>query len=68
MWCVLAVRIMSTAQVFEAYKSGQSVKYLRQTHKHDIVTMERKLSGSNTDGSFTTAVSNSCLSPQKKIP
>ena len=32
------------------------------------IKYSRTLNGSNTDGSFTTAVSNSFLSPLEKIP
>ena len=33
-----------------------------------IIMIQLDFSGSNTDGSFTTAVSNSFLSPYEKIP
>ena len=33
-----------------------------------MVKLQSKFSGSNTDGSFTTAVSNLFLSPLEKIP
>ena len=33
-----------------------------------ILVIQSNFGGSNTDGSLTTAVSNSFLSPQEKIP
>ena len=35
---------------------------------YDNRKMQLNFNGSNTDGSFTTAVSNSFLSPKEKIP
>ena len=37
----------------------------KETPEYDI---QKNFSGSNTDGSFTMAFSNSCLSPLEKIP
>ena len=62
--------LVSVEQIMSirSIKEWHYITYIYLEAHHTNVHIQSNLYGSNTDGSFTTAVSNSFLSPKEKIP
>ena len=54
--------------VFQSDEKSYTYVHLNSPSKAQLKKNKENFNGSNTDGSFTTAVSNSFLSPLEKNP